>query len=310
MTTSPFRISFVAALDDGSVYVAGVALELEDRDVPHTVIWERHDGEWKRYQWKNRTYALAAYPRDGAGTAIYMGYEGTLKVRNAVLGSSEEKVETSADGPTSLRTLSMVRVIGDHLVVSGMRRMVYRRPLTGSAWSRFDDGMRLPQTDLTLAALYSIDGTDAGNLLAVGIGGEVWRFGAPGWTPIDSPTNLTLLAVRRMFGDRYVVGGEQGSLWIVDGDRWIEVQHTLTTETFSCIERWGERCFVGTESGMTFELTFGDVPALKSLLVEGVARVSWIASTGQRAWFGGGASIASLGADGWRDESPPASLTS
>jgi hypothetical protein len=310
MTTSPFRIAFVAALDDGSLFVAGVALDLEDRDVPHTIIWERHVGVWKRYQWKNRSYALTVYPQAGVGTAIYMGYEGTLKVRNDVLGSSEEKVESGLDGPSPLRTLSSVRVVGDHLVVSGMRRMVYRRHLNASVWSRIDDGMRLLRADLTLAALYSIDGRDADNLLAVGIGGEVWRFGAKVWQTVDSPTNFTLLAIRHISGDRYLVGGELGALWIVDGDKWIEVKHTYGTETFSCIERWDERCFVGTESGSVFELIFGDDPHLKPWVVEGIPKVSWIFATPQRAWFAGGVSIVSLGTDGWRDESPPTSLVS
>ncbi|RKH17891.1 hypothetical protein D7Y11_15510 [Corallococcus sp. AB018] len=34
--TCPFLFNYGAALDDGSLYVAGVARELEDRDVPST----------------------------------------------------------------------------------------------------------------------------------------------------------------------------------------------------------------------------------------------------------------------------------
>lgn len=307
-TASPFTLNFCAALDDGSLYVAGVADELEDRDVHHTIIWERLDGGWKRYQWKNRSYGLVAYPRDGAGTAVYMGYEGTLKVRNSVLGSSEEIVEGGDDGPSSLRTISSIRVIGDYLYISGMRRMVYRRPLNNVAWSRFDDGLRLERVDLAVGGLYSIDGNDPDKLYAVGMSGEVWQYLQGGWSRIDSSTNLTLLAVRCTAEGRVIVGGEKGSLFVIDRGMRTVVAHSFPDETFTCIERWHDRYFISSDAGVLYELTLNGDPKLTVLSVDGMQWVSWIASTEQRVWFVGGTAIRSLGDDGWREESPPAPL--
>src|SRR5258706_7989891 len=184
-TASPFSFTFGSALDDGSLYLAGVALELEDRDVPHTIIWERVAGNWQRYQWKNRTYATAAYESGGAGTAIYLGFEGTVKVRSAVRGSSEEIVDAGNGGPSSLRTLSSVRVIGDCLYVAGMRRIVYRRPANAATWERFDAGLRPAPTDPSIAGLASIDGHDPLHLHAVGIAGEIWEYVKSRWNRLD-----------------------------------------------------------------------------------------------------------------------------
>ena len=307
-TASTFTFAFGTALDDDSVYVAGTADELEDRDVHHTIIWERLGGDWKRYQWKNRSYGIAGYALEGAGTSVYMGYEGTVKVRSAIRGSSEEVVESGNDGPSSLRTISSIRVVGDHIYVSGMRRMVYRRPLNGAIWSRFDAGVRLGRADLAIAGLYSIDGHDPLHLHAVGIHGEIWQYVQSTWFRVDSLTNLALMAVRCLPSGVVVAGGEKGALLVGDRGRWTTVTHSFVDETFRCIEWWKDRCFIGSDNGVLYELLLGDSPRLNPLAVDGMPRVSWIAATKQRAWFFGGNSALSLGDDGWRDESPPAAL--
>lgn len=308
LNNSPFRFAYGAALKNGSIYLAGVALELEDRDVPHTIIWERIDNEWKRYQWKNRTYGLAAYMRDGAGTCAYMGYEGTLKIRSVVHGSSEETLESGDDAPSSLRTVSWIRVVEDQLLVSGMRRMVYCRSLHDTSWLRLDVGMRQERKDVKLAGLYSIDGVNPNHLCAVGIGGEVWDFNGSSWSRADCPTNATLLAIRCVGDKQYVIGGEGGTLWIRDGAAWEEVEHLESAEIFTCIEVWRDRCFVLSESGLVYELVKNHRPFLTPFLVDGVTRVSWITANEQRLAFVGGTKVKSLGDDGWRDDSPPAAL--
>lgn len=305
-----FKFAYGAALSDGSLYASGVALDLEDRDVPHTILWERVGGEWKRFQWKNRTYGLAAYPHAGAGTAVYMGYEGTLKVRNSVLGSSEERVASGDDAPSSLRTVSSVRVIGDQIFVAGMRRMVFRRSLSSSAWLRSDSGVAQDRRDLTLAGFYSIDGESPDFVYAVGIGGEAWRQSGGVWNRLDSPTNLTWLSLRHLGSGKFALGGEQGLLWLHENGVWQEVQHDFSNETFSCIETWQGRNFVSADSGDLFELHLGGSRTLKKIDVPGMPRVSWLASTAERLWLFGGTRVLSLSPAGWQDESPPSGLLS
>lgn len=303
-----FRFSYCAALDDGSLYLVGVALELEDRDVPHSILWERIDGRWNRYQWKNRSYGLLAYARRDNRTAIYLGYEGTLKVRSTINGSSEEVLDVGADGPSSLRTVSTIRAVGDSLFVAGVRRMVYRREDLGSAWSSFDAGLRQPRRDTSLAGLYGIDGSSTNEMLGVGIRGEVWRFDGNAWANLPSPTNLTFLAIRHMGSHRYVLGGELGSLWMFSGNAWQEVEHNHREESFTCIESWQGRCFLSTESGAVFELALSGKLEITRFDVPGIERVSWISTTSQRLWFAGEHAVMSFGGDGWTDESPPAHL--
>lgn len=305
-----FAFTYCAALDDGPLYLAGVARELEDADVPHTIIWERIGGVWKRHQWKNRTYAMAAYPNAGAGTAVYLGFDGTLKVRNPNLGSSQEVLEGGDDAPSSLRTVSAIRVIGDQLVVVGMRRMVYVRGLAGSSWERLDHGTRLDRSEVELAGFYAVDGTAADHLYAVGIGGEVWNHTSTGWTQLDSPTESTHLAVRCLGDGRVVVGGERGSLWILSDGEWKEVAHPWRDEVFSCIETWGERCFIASDSGAVFELSTGDDLLLQPFEVPAMSAVSWMASTASMLWFVGRNGVRSLSAASWCDESPPSELLS
>jgi hypothetical protein len=302
---APFSFTYGVALDDDSLYVAGVARELENRDVPHTIIWERLNGTWQRYQWKNRTYGLAAYRQDGADVAVYLGYEGTLKVRSPAFGSREEILEVGDDAPSSLRTVSSIRVVEDQMYVSGMKRMVYCRSMHDATWRRLDDGMRLPKRDLSLAGIHSIDGHTAHSLYAVGLGGEIWRSEASAWRSVDSPTNLTLMTVRCISERRVVIGGEQGTLWVGNEDgKWIEVASSGRRDTFSCSEWWHDRCFVLSDSGSVFQLELGAGPQLHPFSVEGLAFVSWMFTTPKRIWFVGSNTIKSLGDDGWRDESP------
>lgn len=118
-----FAFTFGDAAADGSLYVVGVHLGLEDQDVRHAILWERLGGEWKRYSWNNRVYDVVAYPNTGA----LLGSDGALKVRSQVHGSSVQQLEVSDDAPSSLRSVRRIRRIGDELFVVGMRRMVYRR---------------------------------------------------------------------------------------------------------------------------------------------------------------------------------------
>ncbi len=308
VTTSPYALTFCSAGDDGSLYAAGVVEELEDRDVLHTIIWERIGGQWERLQWKNRSYGMISFSDSSGTTTAYLGFEGTLKVRSQINGSSVQVLESGNDGPSSLRTVTCIRRIGEYLFVVGMRRMVYRRAIADSQWMRFDKGMRLARDDLTIAGLRSIDGSDNGTLVAVGLEGEIWSYVDGRWRPEDSPTSIRLACVRCVGDDTFVVGGADGTLIAGGPGNWKVLQHDFSAETFRCIERWQDRCFVGAESGMTFELDLAAASVLIALQVEGMPRASWISAARDRIYFVGGICIRSLGPDGWRDESPPANL--
>lgn len=304
---APFSLLFVATAGD-ALYVAGIVKELEDADVPHTMLWERIGGRWQRYVWKNRTYALAAYATQTEACGVYLGYEGTLKVRGQVSGSREEKLELGDDAPSSLRSVSCIRVVGGELVVCGMRRMVYARALEAREWSRRDEGVRLALSDSTIAGFSSIDGDARGDWYAVGLGGGAWRRRDGQWSRLDAPTSARLDAVRCLPGGEVAFGGEQGALWLLKGDEWVAVRHPHRDERFTAIECWGEHRFVLSDRGDCYAWPASGEPTLTSWSAEGLKSISAIWSSPDRAWFVGGTRVVSLGHDGWRDDSPPAEL--
>jgi hypothetical protein len=308
MTTNRYAFTYCDAADDGSLYVTGVILELEDQDVRHAILWERVEGEWKRYKWNNRCYGLATYLDSGRPSTAYLGYEGTLKVRGQVRGSSVQVLEAGDDAPSSLRSVTCIRQIDGHLFVVGMRRMVYRRSLGESDWHRFDDGMRLLQNDDAIAGLRSIDGASSTQLMAVGLEGEIWSCTSGIWTQEDSPTNIRLATIRHVGASTYVIGGAEGVLLVGNAGHWHTVSHEFSDQTFRCVEEWAGRCFVCSESEQLFELHLDDVPRLRPLALEVLPTVNWVAATEDRAYFLGRNVVWSLGTDGWRDESPPPTM--
>jgi hypothetical protein len=308
MTTNRYAFTYCNAAVDGSLYVTGVVVELEDKDVRHAILWERVNGEWKRYKWNNRCYGLVTYLDSSKPCAVYLGYEGTLKVRGQVKGSTVQALEVGDDGPSSLRSVTCIRQIGNQLFVVGMRRMVYRRGLEEIDWHRFDDGMRLLQSDDAIAGLRSIDGTTSDHLVAVGLDGEIWSCTCGVWRQEESPTNIRLATIRYVGAGKYVIGGAEGVLLVGNASHWHAVTHSYGYETFRCIEGWAGRCFVCSESEQLFELHLDDVPRLELLPLKVLPTVNWVAATEERAYFLGRNCLWSLGADGWRDESPPSDL--
>lgn len=309
MSFSPFVLTSCAASIDGSLSLTGVVTELEEQDVAHVLLWERIDGEWKRYQWNSRCRGVAMYPEAGRSVSAYLGQEGTLKVRSQTHGSSVQILDSSEDdAPSSLRSVSAIRTIGDRLFVVGMRRMVYRRGFGDTDWTRCDDGMRQAPTDRAVAGLRSIDGTSATQLIAVGLGGEIWIFDGTSWRQEPSPTEVRLATVRCLDASTTVIGGAEGVLLMGSAGQWRQVAHDFTNETFTCIEHWAGRTFVCSEKGALFELFVGDTPRLESFASEHVPSTWWLTATAERVFFLGRSSVWSLGEDGWKDESPPAEL--
>lgn len=308
MTTIPFLFTFCDPADDGSLYLTGVVTELEDADVPHAMLWERIAGQWMRYQWSNRCYGLATYVDAGRPTAAYLGYDGVLKIRSQVHGSTVQTLEIGDDTPSTLRTVTCIRAVGDQLFVVGMRRMVYRRSYSESSWHRFDAGMRVLLADRFIAGLRAIDGSSPSELVAVGLDGEIWSCSSQAWRQEESPTNIRLADVRSIDSVRYVIGGADGVLIVGEPGRWETVDHEFPTETFRRIEKWSGRCFVCTESGLVFELLLADTPTLVPFSIPGMQAAYWIAANSQRIYFLSATAIFSLGDDGWQDESPPPAL--
>lgn len=306
--TDIFHLSFGTVSADDELSLAGVALELDDRDVPHTILWEQRNQTWQRLQWNNRSYDVASYPRDGH-TTIYMGWDGRLKIRTAAGGSREELVATD-DGPSRLRTLHGIRVIDEYIYVIGMRRMVYRRKLDDTEWQRFDDGLRIPLAELATTALTDIDGND-GELITVGTH-EVWRYRQGHWHLIPAPTEARWHSVR-VLGDSTLIAGNYsahspGELWLLQQDQWHPVAHEFGEQTWVRIERWRDRVFLVAAQGGLFEFIRAPQPNLQ-LVGPADFRANWLTSNDHALYAIGDTTVIRFDGTTWHDVPLPTSVT-
>ena len=303
-----FHLTFGTVSANGDLSLAGVVLELEDRDVPHTILWEQRNQNWQRLQWKNRSYAVTTYPRDGH-TTVYMGWDGRLKIRTAA-GASREEIVDADDGPSSLRTLHAIRVIGEYLYVVGMRRMVYRRKLDDTVWQRCDAGMRIGMSELTTTALNDIDGRDD-ELIAAG-SEEVWRWRNGHWQQIATPTAARWHSVC-VLDDAVLISGNysaysEGQLWLWEQEQWHQVAHTFGEQRWRRIERWRDRVFLVAEQGGLFEFERGPQPTVRKVGPTDF-RASWLTSNADALYAIGDTTVVKFDGTTWHDVPLPPSVT-
>ncbi len=303
-----FHLTFGTVSADGDLSLAGVVLELEDQDVPHTILWEQRNQSWQRLQWKNRSYAVTTYPRDGH-TTVYMGWDGRLKIRTAAGGSREEIVDAD-DGPSRLRTLHAIRVIGEYIYVVGMRRMVYRRKLDDKAWQGYDEGIRIPMSELTITALNDIDGGND-ELFAVG-SEEVWRWRAGHWQQIAPPAEARWHSVC-VLDDAVLISGNYsayspGQLWLFEQEQWHQVAHEFGEQRWIRIERWRGRVFLVAEQGGLFEFVRAPQPSLRSIGPSDF-RAGWLTSNADALYAIGDTTVFKFDGAAWHNVPLPPSVT-
>jgi len=296
--------TFCSAADSRAYFVAAVVKELEDRDVSHAVVFEYHDGQWMRWSMRSRIRSLIALRELNAVSMMVLTEEGRVRVsrRGEV---SDEDVDPGEEGPTRLRPLSFIRAIGSHVYAVGMQRQVYRRSLHAAGWERIDEAIRVPRSRQDIAGLRAIDGTpDEKQLIAVGLGGEIWSWRNGQWSPHDSPTNARLHTVRFVQPNKVVVAGARGLVLIGDGeDRWRELAHDAGNVTFSCIETAFGRHFLCAEPGDVYELTDDD--RLVTVDVGWIGGGGWLDAGRDILLAAGNENVTAFDGAAWRDSTPP-----
>ncbi len=250
-----FGFTFCSVLHRDKLYVAGVAVELEDQDVHHAILFESQDESWDRWSFEHRLAGITSYDSRGVAKLMTVGIDGFVETADFD-GADEERIgEHEPDGgPNLLRPLRCVRIVGSHVYVAGAQRQVFRRHLDSSDWQRVDQGVYIPRSSLDVGSLHDIDGASEAWLVAVGLSGEIWLCVDEVWSQLDSPTNIRLEAVRHLGGTRFITGGAQGTLILGDAGALNVVEQDLTTETFSSIERAFDTLFLCTDQGNLFRL--------------------------------------------------------
>lgn len=248
-----FGFTFCSILNRNKMYVAGVAVELEDKDVHHAILFESIEPNWERWSFQHRLAGIASYAEKGIAKLISVGIDGYIETVDFD-GAQEEFISVSGNetGPSILCPLRCVRIIGNHVYVAGTARQVFCRNLYDTTWIRSDSGCVIPRSSQDVGSFHDIDGADESWLVAVGLGGNIWLSTHGIWNKLDSPTNIRLEAVRHLGGTRFIAAGAQGTIIFGNKDTLRIFEQDLTTETFSSIEVAFESIYLCTDQGNLF----------------------------------------------------------
>ncbi|QDH70344.1 hypothetical protein [Marilutibacter alkalisoli] len=248
-----FGFTRCSVLNDNKMYVAGVAVELEDDDVHHAILFEHVDGDWDKWSFEHRLAGIASYEENGIAKLITAGVDGHIETADFD-GAQEERI-TAGDNETApglLCPLHCIRIIGDHAYVAGTARQVFRRRLGETEWTRSDHGCVIPCSSHEIGSFHDIDGPDENFLVAAGLGGEIWLSTSGTWEKLDSPTHVRLEAVKHLGGTGFIAAGAEGTIIMGDGETLRALEQDSTKETFSSIEEAFGKIYLCTDQGNLF----------------------------------------------------------
>lgn len=257
-----YGCGFGAMATGDDVYVVGTDSEMEDDDVDHGVVFERNKGKWIGWSVEFRVAAVAYALQ--AGMFFLVGQNGGVEV-TTLSETWDEAVDSSENGPSSVRALNCASVIGQHVYVAGMRRQVYRRNLSSREWTRFDRGCFIEPASKDIRGFNSIHGMTESEIFAVGLRGELWHCLNANWMQLDSPTNTSLYVVRELSSGEVLVGGGLGLLLRGSATGFSRIAQDKTEAAITGIAEFGGMTFIADERGGIFQL-IGDqltfVPAV------------------------------------------------
>ncbi|RSZ58939.1 hypothetical protein HF313_25685 [Massilia atriviolacea] len=246
-----FGYIFCSVLARARVYIGGVALELEDAGHPHAILFELDNGAWSRWSMEQRLAGICAFRDGGVDKLLCVGETGEVEVADSE-GADEERIGDASSGPNALRPLRCVRIVGDHAYAAGAQRQVYRRRLDTAGWEAVDRGCAIARGSADIGSFHAIDGRDERLLVAVGMGGAVWRCADGVWQALESPAGAALECVLALGGERFLAGGAGGLLLSIDGASLRTIEHGLSGETFvDCAFGFGA-AYLCTDRGSLF----------------------------------------------------------
>jgi photosystem II stability/assembly factor-like uncharacterized protein len=239
-----FSRAFVFSRD--RAYVLATLPELEEQHLDFTQVIRKTD-EWAsfRIDWTAVHLCVSEIPEL---TLLCMGLYGRIYIATSS-GFSEEEVDISSEGPANRGDLRDIRLVGEHVYVTGMGRQVYRRDKPGK-WVRIDQGVLTSIEEAKIVGFNSIDGFDENNIFAVGWGGEIWRFDAKRWNQLNSPTNLKLERVVCVEPEIVYICGQSGVLLRCEKDKIDVIDHGVTELQFWGMEWFNNTLWLSTQDAV------------------------------------------------------------
>jgi hypothetical protein len=210
-----------------------IGVEDARAEVPnsHGIIWKLKDGQWNSVE-INETLVSCTLTKQKAYHFVAIAETGK-ELDVGETGVNQNVIASGIDSPASNGPLTNVNCIkSGEIYAVGTARQVYRK-LEINRWIRLDQSCK-PQkpADRANVAFLGIDGFSAEDLYAVGWGGEIWHFDGKGWSQVESPTNLSLLAVHCCSSGDVYACGQQGIILRGRDSRWRVVKQSETQEVF------------------------------------------------------------------------------
>lgn len=217
--------------------------DTEEEELPFTGVVTRVRGQWfqKVFEWTAKSACVCSYPKE---QLVAIGPDGDFLVfgQGEVL---EGKIVARPEDEEKQGHFTRVQSICGKAHVVGMRRQVYRRD-GREQWTKIDNG--LPVGGEQTVGLTDIHGIREDEIYSVGWKGEIWCYDAAKWSPIDSPTNLILTAVRCGDDENVYACGRAGMLLRGNRNRWEVIEHGGRSQDFWDLEWFEGKLYVASMS--------------------------------------------------------------
>jgi len=284
-------------------YVTASINELAEAEIDHSLVFRRKDGGWEWWTVDNHIVAVWCFDGPRGRTVMALSIDGAVEVST---GDEVvwEIVDDSDNGPSNLRHLTSMRIIGGHIYVAGMRRQVYRRAIDRGSWERADTGTFVPVDSSEIAGFKTIDGLHEGDIYAAGFYGEIWHWDGKIWVPLDSPTNVLLASLKCVSNDLVFVGGNKGIVLKGNKDHWTILENDATENTFSCIEYYQDTLYLATNQNALFKLDKNEIVPVDMGLEDNVS-TRWLHANDGILLSVGSHDVVSFDGTTWTKIAPP-----
>lgn len=285
------------------LYVSASIDELAEAEIDHSLVFRWKDGGWEWWTVDKRIAALCCFDGHRGRTLMAMSIDGAVEVSTGDK-VAWEIVDDSDNGPSNLRHLTSMRIIGQHVYVAGMRRQVYRRAITGGGWERVDRGTFVPVDSPEMAGFKTIDGLHEGDIYAAGFYGDIWHWDAKVWTRLDSPTNVLLASLKCVSNDLVFVGGSKGIVLMGNKGYWTIVKNEATENTFCSMDYYQDTLYLATNQMSLFKLE-GDEIVPVGMGLENKVSTRWLHANDGILLSVGSHDVVCFDGTTWTEIAPP-----
>jgi len=262
-----FLIDAVATSDTSLVTSAGYAAA---PDAASSRIYLNF-GDWWGWHEVSDDFIVSVAFQDGVlfavgknGLVKFVGQPGQAFTRESVKGKFRDFV---IDACEARGHLTKVRATPSGFLACGWGGQLYR--LGADAWTSLT-GNNDVFSDLDFL---DIDGTNTGELYAVGLGGTVLYFDGQKWEAEGMPTNRHFYAVRCLSDGNVLVAGAQGALYVGRHSLWQEIPADLDGN-FWAIEEFSGAAYLSYADRQLFRLASAKLSEVKLASTDRTNRLS------------------------------------